>query len=55
MNNLFLCVFSLGEQPAAMQHGNSSSGAVARLLPTLLLVCHLVRDATISLASSVHR
>ncbi|RZF36322.1 hypothetical protein LSTR_LSTR006586 [Laodelphax striatellus] len=44
-----------GEQPAAMQHGNSSSGAVARLLPTVLLVCQLVRDAVMSFAYSHHR
>ncbi|XP_039298781.1 obscurin-like protein 1 isoform X2 [Nilaparvata lugens] len=44
-----------GEQPAAMQHGNSSRGAVARLLPTLLLVCQLVRDATMSYTHSILR
>lgn len=33
-----------GEHPAAMQHGNSSSGTVTRLLPTLLLVfCHFIQ------------
>ncbi|XP_039291402.1 transmembrane and immunoglobulin domain-containing protein 1 isoform X2 [Nilaparvata lugens] len=44
-----------GEQPAAMQHDNSSSGAVARLLPTLLLLCQLVRDATMSFTYAIHR
>ncbi|XP_054285390.1 uncharacterized protein LOC129001963 isoform X2 [Macrosteles quadrilineatus] len=33
-----------GEHPAAMQHGNSSSSAVTRLLPTLLLaLCHILQ------------
>ncbi|KAL1453748.1 hypothetical protein WDU94_010062 [Cyamophila willieti] len=39
-----------GEHPAAMQHGNSSSGAVSRLLPFILIIMsHLVHTQHILL------
>uniref|UniRef100_A0A8D8YMS9 Protein sidekick-1 n=1 Tax=Cacopsylla melanoneura TaxID=428564 RepID=A0A8D8YMS9_9HEMI len=39
-----------GEHPAAMQHGNSSSGAVSRVLPFLLIIMtHLVHTQHILL------
>ncbi|XP_046678213.1 uncharacterized protein LOC124366048 isoform X2 [Homalodisca vitripennis] len=48
-----------GEHPAAMQHGNSSSSAVTRLLPTLLLaLCHLLQymgDSSLTPTTSTPR
>ncbi|XP_046678212.1 uncharacterized protein LOC124366048 isoform X1 [Homalodisca vitripennis] len=47
------------EHPAAMQHGNSSSSAVTRLLPTLLLaLCHLLQymgDSSLTPTTSTPR